>query len=316
MSSPVVTGMSALLVEQWRKTFGGANPSPQQLKTLLIAGADDIGNPGPDYTYGFGLADAQKSVDLIIADGGIGARIHTDDIAQGQQFATTMNVPSAQDVRVVLAWRDPEIVPGPNDTAEKTLVNDLDLKVVDPSGATVLPYVLDVNSPTSNATRGENHVDNVEELEIPNAAAGTYRILVNGTQIPVGPTQRYTLVANAQLGTAVVPCSAPTTPTQLASGVRVAGRFCTATDADIFMFNANGAGTVTVTATDTPVKVLVVQTAAQTTVAANSSATLPTIPGANSIQVQPAGTLGTNASYTIVATYPFASAPRDRAVRH
>ena len=37
MSSPVVTGISALLVEQWRKTFSGQNPTPEMLETSRIA---------------------------------------------------------------------------------------------------------------------------------------------------------------------------------------------------------------------------------------------------------------------------------------
>ena len=84
MASPVVTGIAALLAEQWRKTFAGANPQASQLKALILAGADDLGNPGPDYTYGFGLVNAKNSVDLIIADGGKGDRIRNFTFQQGQ----------------------------------------------------------------------------------------------------------------------------------------------------------------------------------------------------------------------------------------
>ncbi len=86
MSSPVITGMMALFVEQWRRTFAGQSPDPEILKVLLIAGADDLGKPGPDYIYGFGLANAQASVDLIRADGNTGSRIRAGDISQGQQI--------------------------------------------------------------------------------------------------------------------------------------------------------------------------------------------------------------------------------------
>ncbi|HEY0788287.1 MAG TPA: S8 family serine peptidase, partial [Thermoanaerobaculia bacterium] len=48
MSTPVVTGIAALLVEQWRKTIGG-DPGAAALKGLLIHGAQDLGLPGPDY---------------------------------------------------------------------------------------------------------------------------------------------------------------------------------------------------------------------------------------------------------------------------
>jgi hypothetical protein len=61
MASPVVTGIAALLTEQWRKTFTGANPkAAETLKALILAGAQDLGNPGPDYTYGFGLVEREE----------------------------------------------------------------------------------------------------------------------------------------------------------------------------------------------------------------------------------------------------------------
>jgi subtilase family protein len=322
MSGPVVTGISALLTEQWRKTFNGQNPSPQTLKTLLIAGADDLGNPGPDYTYGFGLANAQASVDLIIADNNTGSRIRNADIAQGQSVETTFGLSSAQNVRVVLGWTDPEILPPADSPSAKTLVNDLDLKIIDPSGNTVLPYVLDPNNPDALATRGVNSVDNIEEVEIKNAAPGNYRVIVTGTTIASGPTQHYVLVANAPLGTAIVICSDPNEPndtpetaTPLASGISILGRLCTQSDLDYFKFTASGAGSVTVTATDTPIKLTVVSTGAQTTIVAGASGSLQTFSGANVIRVEPAGTIGTSASYTIKATYPFSTTPRKRSVR-
>ena len=321
MSSPVVTGISAIVVEQWRKTFGGQSPSPQQIKTLLIAGADDLGNPGPDYTYGFGLVDAQASVDLIIADGGTGSRIHTADISQGQQVDTPFSVGATQNLRLVLAWTDPEILPPADQSDEKTLVNDLDLKVTDPNGNTVFPYILDMTNPNANATQGPNHVDNVEEVEVKNAAPGTYHAIVTGTTIATGPTQRYVLIANAPFATSV-PCTdanepndTPATATALANGVARTGRLCTQSDLDFFAFTAAAAGSVSVTATDTPIKVTIVSTGATTTIAAGGTGSLQSPTGAVVVRVEPAGTIGSSASYTITASYPIQNTGRRRTSR-
>ena len=79
-----------------------------------------------------------------------------------------------------------------------TLVNDLDLRVVDASGATVLPYVLNKDSVDTPATRGVNTVDNVEVVEIANATPGNYRVLVNGTRIASTTPQQFVVVANAR----------------------------------------------------------------------------------------------------------------------
>jgi hypothetical protein len=82
MSAPVVTGIAALLAEQWRKTFGG-DPGAGALRALLIHGATDLGPPGPDYAFGWGLADAKSAVDTIIADGGRGERIVRGSVYPG-----------------------------------------------------------------------------------------------------------------------------------------------------------------------------------------------------------------------------------------
>ena len=335
MSSPVITGMMALFVEQWRKTFGGQNPDPETLKVLLIAGADDLGNPGPDYTYGFGLANAQASVDLIRADNKTGSRIRSGDISQSQQIETTMAINATQNVRVVVGWLDPDVFPAGNETGSKTLVNDLDVKVIDPNGNAILPYVLDPTNPDATATRGPNSVDNVEEVEIKNAAPGTYRVVVTGTVVAQGPTQHYVLIANGALGATAAACTdanepndTPDTATIIASNSPLRGRLCSQSDVDYFKFNALLLGTAVVrlTATDTPVKVTLLssgQSIAVKTIAAGATdsitadlgSSLPPATSPMTVRVEAAGTIGADASYTITATYPFIIPARRRPSR-
>jgi hypothetical protein len=332
MSSPVVTGMMALFVEQWRLTFNNQNPDPEVLKVLLIAGADDLGNAGPDYTFGFGLANAQASVDLIRADNNTGSRIRAGEISQGQQVETTISVSTMQNVRLVVGWIDPDVFPAGNETAAKTLVNDLDMKIIDPSGNTILPYILDKSSPTTPATTGINSLDNVEEIEIKNAAAGTYRVVLTGKIIATGPTQRYVLIANAPLGANPASCTdsnepndTPETATLIASNTTLRGRLCAQTDIDYFKFTALGPGTVVVrlTASDTPVKVTVLSSGSAVgtkTIAAGATDSVTANIGTSvstpmTVRVEPAGTVGADASYLITATYPFSIPARRRPSR-
>lgn len=198
MASPVVTGIAGLLTQQWRLTFNGANPSVAQLRTLLIAGTEDRGNAGPDYSYGFGLADAKASVDLILADGGAGTRIRNGALAQGQSYEVDMILGAPQNLRVTLGWADPDIAYlGGSDISDPALVNDLDVRVIDAATNVTYPYVLDKNSPTTPATRAANHVDNTEMIEIANAPAGVYRIVVSATTIADASPQAFVLIANA-----------------------------------------------------------------------------------------------------------------------
>jgi hypothetical protein len=322
------------MVQQWKKTLN-ATPPPVAVKTVLIAGAQDLDIPGPDYTFGFGFLDGKASADLIVADGGTGKRIRVESIAQGGQFEVPMTITAPQSLRVVLGWADPEVLILGDEFADKTLVNDLDLKVIDPSGNTVLPYVLDKDVPAQAATRGVNSVDNTEEVEIANAQVGVYRVVVNGTRV-VSP-QQFVLIGNGEVGMAAVPCVDPNEPNDtqtgafgyLPSGEPTPGKICGATDVDFFKVrtNSNDPIRVTVTAGDTPLRVTLsssIVPGATVDVPANGTNTVQTALGGSGsplptadvfIKVEAIGTVGAEASYTIRATYTFTPPPRRRAAR-
>jgi hypothetical protein len=194
MAAPVVTGIAALLAEQWRRSHPGTNPTPAQLKALLIAGADDLGNPGPDYTFGFGLVNAKKSIDLIVDN-----RVQTFSLAQEQTHEIAIVVEQPQSVRVVLNWPDPAIpYLGGDDVVAKALINDIDLKVIDPAGNAILPWTLNKDDVNAGAVRGVNTVDPTEMIEIANAAPGVYRVIATGTNVMEG-LQTAVLVTSARV---------------------------------------------------------------------------------------------------------------------
>jgi hypothetical protein len=336
MSTPVVTGIAALLIEQWRRTFANADPTPAQLKALLIAGAEDLGNPGPDYTYGFGLVNAKSSVDTILADGSRGERIRTLTFAEGQAV-TTHEVPlvltAQQNLRIVLNWADPPIAlpAGSNDDiAEEALVNNLDVRVVDPSGNVHLPWVLDRNNVGANATRGVNNVDNVEMVEIPNAAPGTYRVVATGTRVNEGP-QTAVLVSSVRTAR---PCfdlqelstsnnTADSAYAGLSSGAVIYGGLCSSTDVDFYRLVATQTGPVSVTITtgDTALRATLTGTGISRTqdIAANSTAVLNAdanvAPNTITLKIEPAGTLGAEPQYSFTPTFGVNAPPKRRTVR-
>lgn len=332
MSAPAVTGIAALLTEQWRRTFNGATPRAAQLKAVIIAGADDLGNPGPDYTYGFGLVNAKSSADIIRADEGSGQRIRTLTFAQGtgETKEVAIVVSEAQTVRVVLNWADPAIpFLGGDEIAAKALVNDLDLRVVDPAGNVWLPYVLDKNSVEAHATRGVNGVDNVEMVEIPNAVPGAYRIIVAGNNVMQGP-QQAVLVTSVRTARPCVDVQETATPndsadraTAIAAGQPVHAGLCAAADVDYYSFvaTATGAVSVTITTGDTPLRVTLTGTGISRTqdVPVNSTVTLSanvnSVPNAMTLRIEPAGTRGVEPQYRFTAEFPETRKPKRRATR-
>jgi len=58
MAAPSVSGTVALILEDWRGTHG-VDPLPSTIKALLLHCATDLGNPGPDYAFGFGPGQCQ-----------------------------------------------------------------------------------------------------------------------------------------------------------------------------------------------------------------------------------------------------------------
>jgi hypothetical protein len=341
MSSPVVTGISGLLVQQWRKTFANADPPPFIVKGLLIAGAEDLGTPGPDFTYGFGLVNAKSSADLIINDQAQGKRIRIDQVSQGGSIETPFAVPVQQNLRVVLTWFDPEVpIVDPDEIATNVLLNDLDLKVIGPDGTTTLPYVLNAAVPTAAATRGRNALDNTEEIEIANAAPGNYKLVVTGTTIASGSSQQFAVLANAELGATVTLCSdafepndtAATAYSYLPANQTITAKTCSTTDSDFYKLRVERSGpvSVSVTATDTPIRVTlsggasgdqvvnvpVGQTRSVETTAGSNSGQLISPAAIFTVKVESSGTIGSSPSYSLTPSYVYVIPPRRRSTSH
>ncbi|MDQ7779155.1 MAG: S8 family serine peptidase [Planctomycetota bacterium] len=201
MATPGVAGTAALLVESWRNNNGGANPSASILRAILVNTAADLGRPGPDYRFGFGLVDARKAVDLIRADSlaAAGSKfIVADSVSNGGEKSFQVSVPAgAAELRVTLAWIDP-----PGDPAGvNAIVNNLDVQAVEPNGTTVrYPFKLDKANPVANATcTGANSIDVLEHIVVANPTAGTWTLKVKGMSVPTGP-QPFVLVSSQPQG--------------------------------------------------------------------------------------------------------------------
>ncbi len=179
MSSPNVAGSLLLLQELYRDKFKVGDDSlfmrATTLKALAIHTADDVGNPEVDFTYGFGVLDANKAGDLIEEDawdgGSSNSAIIEDTInSVSEVFEFDVNYTSGDDLVITLVYHD---------HAADTLVNDLDLRLLQhSSGGTAFPWTLDAANPSNNATRTDNDVDNVEQISYNNLTTGTYTVKV------------------------------------------------------------------------------------------------------------------------------------------
>ncbi len=186
-AAPGIAGVSAQLYQVYSDLNAGAHPESALIKATLLNTANDYGNVGPDFKYGWGLVNGLRAA-MLIEEG----RYLNSTIAQGASNNHSINVPAnTTQVRIMVYWSDVAAAPG----ASPALVNDLDLVVSDPSNTTHQPWVLDSTPNASSldapATTGADHLNNMEQVLINNPAAGNYSIDVSGFNVPMGPQDYY-----------------------------------------------------------------------------------------------------------------------------
>ncbi len=180
MSTPGTAGTVALLIQAYKQLNGGTPPPSSLIKNIVCNTGKDLGNPGPDYKFGYGCINALQAVRILEQNRYILNTISTTNIQN-----TTITVPAgASRLRVMLTWNDPAAAANAN----PALVNNLDLTVSDGT-TTTLPWKLDPTNPAANATRGIDIVSNMEQVTLNNPPAGTYTLSVAGAGVPIGPQQ-------------------------------------------------------------------------------------------------------------------------------
>jgi len=196
MATGSVTGSLGMLIEYYRQRHEGQDMSAAMLKGLVIHTADEAGDtPGPDYRHGWGLLNTTRAAEQVSRATAIPELIQELVIARGDVFE--LDVASTDSsMRFTICWTDPPgTTPEPAvDPPGHMLVNDLDLRVIDPNGVPVEPWVLDPSAPAAPATRGHNEVDNAEMVQIDGTIPGVYRVQISGRTPIVGDDQRVALL--------------------------------------------------------------------------------------------------------------------------
>jgi len=187
MACPNVAGSLTLLYE----AFGdhhGEHPDGGLMKAIVLNTAEDLGNTGPDFKFGWGRINARRAYSTIeqgtfIVDSiasGAGANSHEITVPAG-----------ANRLRVMVYWTDPAATI----SASTALVNDLDLTGFSPNNDTLLPYVLNhlPNAITLDepAVFGEDHLNNMEQIEVVDPTPGNYTFEVSPYLVPQGPQEYF-----------------------------------------------------------------------------------------------------------------------------
>ncbi len=207
-AAPTVTGIVALMLQQYTQTFGVnlgfAPPLPSTSKAILIQTATDLAGTDSDssdnFTFRFDDAcdcfilvpflnpDTGQPVtygvgpDWATGYGSVNAQAAVQMIKERRFLEGALNLskvtdeffvsvkPGQTQVRVTLAWDDIAGTPNANDAAPQ-LVNDLDLVLIEPNGTVHRPLVLPPLTPLDcdgNAANGLQFGTNLLHCALPN----------------------------------------------------------------------------------------------------------------------------------------------------
>ena len=197
MSTPNISGSLFLLQELYQKQNGNFMRS-STLKGVVLHTANDAGNLGPDYQYGWGLLNMKRAAEVILNRDKT-YLISERTLAPNETYTTQVVASGKGDLVVTICWTDPEAAASTTtvanfDNRTPKLLNDLDLRINDGTTES-LPWVLDPTQPVKNATRGDNIRDNVEQIIIANAVPGrTYTITIKHKGTLTNGIQQYALI--------------------------------------------------------------------------------------------------------------------------
>jgi subtilase family serine protease len=218
MSAPLVAGGAAVVRDYYQKVLGHQASAALVKATLINSAVDlldenndnvfDNAYPIPNIHEGWGRVDLANATD--------GSHTFVDEstaLTTGTNASFTVPVESAgTPLKVSLVWTD---FPS-SSTAAVNLVNDLDLTVIAPDGTTYLGNVF--TGGWSAPGGAPDRLNNVENVYLFAAGAGTWTVVVSGHNVPSGP-QPFALVVD--------------NPSQTGSGlpvVRVLAEDATATE--------------------------------------------------------------------------------------
>ena len=195
MSTPLVAGGAAVVRDFYVKARGHQASAALVKATLINSAVDllDENNDGaldnalpiPNLHEGWGRVDLANATDNTqqVSD-------ETAPLTTGATATYTFTVSEVgRPFKATLAWTDYPSTP----SAVVNLVNDLDLSVVAPDGTTYLGNVFAGGWSTPGGV--PDRVNNVENAYVPNAATGTWTVIVSGYNVPMGP-QRFALVVD------------------------------------------------------------------------------------------------------------------------
>ncbi|HTX17144.1 MAG TPA: S8 family serine peptidase [Bacteroidota bacterium] len=209
MATPCISGSVGLILENEKRLYGSQQFRSSTIKGLIIHTADEAGSsPGPDYSYGWGLMNTYRAIDLMDNDklAGGGVLLREVNLLNDSTVQIAVKAKGTEPLRATICWIDPPggLLTPAVDQRTPSLVNDVDLRIV--NGSTVyFPWKLDPKHPANAAVQADNSVDNVEQVLIASPVAGNYTIKISHKGTLTGGHQVVSLIISGIQATSTTP---------------------------------------------------------------------------------------------------------------
>jgi|GEM_PF-1223401 len=172
-ATPHVTGVAALLLEKYNKTFGYF-PEPGRVKAILLTAVNitkmqQNGYNQRNNVYGSGRIDAYEAIRIMNFT-------KNDTISQGEQKFYIINTTN-NSIKVTLVWME-----------NSSVNNNLDLIV---------------GNDTHNFTYPTDANDTIEQIFLYNISPGIWKVYVNGTKV-IGQ-QEFFLASDSRITSDIIP---------------------------------------------------------------------------------------------------------------
>lgn len=187
-AAAIVSGVGALLQQAYLEQKGSF-PSAALVRSILLNSADDLLQPGPDFTSGYGNLNARRALQILLAGHYLEAEILADT-----SLIYEIEVPdNIHELKITLAWIDP---PAKEDQ-ERALLHDLDLSLQASGVDSIwLPWILDsrpnLAALQKPAQTGIDTLNNQEKITIKAPKSGTYQLQVQSKAL-TSPQQHFAI---------------------------------------------------------------------------------------------------------------------------
>jgi PKD repeat protein len=186
-AAPGIAGCLAQLTQAYRSLNNTPDAPAALLKLAIMNTANEMGNIGPDYIFGWGHINNFRALNLLESN-----RYTSGFVENGATSTHTVAIPpQTRQAKLMVYWVER---PSDENTA-RALINDLDITVTAPNGSIYRPWLLDPTPNPTNlntpATTGRDSLNNVEQVAIENPVAGNYTVNIKGFEVPFGPQPYY-----------------------------------------------------------------------------------------------------------------------------